>query len=304
MSLTKKTMLVNLEITMLGTSGKDMSTTTVVNAHLQTSKNAGYYKKCKIDSDSIRPIKSAADAARKIHKDLTRPFSNDDWRLLPATRVLEYTTEIRNARQNFDFAVKDIEAIWPAVIKKQKIRLNSIKHDLFNPKDYPFVEADSTATDGYIILTPVDLSPYYTFNFEMRPTPDAGHFIIDLENETIQELKDALTLKNEQNMKDSKIELWRRLITPIENMAKICTEDKKVFKSLTANLEKELDILADLNVTNDIDLTNALDEVRKTLTGFTPGQIRDDKKLKRDLGTKATALTSKISQISTGNKPN
>ena len=105
-------------------------------------------------------------------------------------------------------------------------------------------------------------------------------------------------------MKDSKLELWRRLITPIENMAKICNEDKKVFKSLTTNLEKELDILADLNVTNDIDLTNALDEVRKTLTGFTPGQIRDDKKLKRDLGTKATALTSKISQISTGKKPN
>ena len=306
MSLTKKTMIVNLQIEMLGTSAKDNSTTKVVNSHLQATNSAGYYKKCKIDADSIRPVKSAADTARRIHKDLTRPFGDDGWRLLPATRVLEYTREMRDAKQNFIFAVKDLEVMWPTIIAKQKTRLNSIKHNLFNPEDYPFVEADNDPNNQatYKILPNVDLSKFYTIHFELQPTPDAGNFVIELEAETIAEIKETLKEQNRQKLEDSKLELWRRLIEPVKNMAKICTEDKKVFASLTANIEKELKILSDLNVTNDIDLTLAMDEVKKSLTGYTPGQIREDKRLKKDLGTKATMLTSKISHMSTGTKPN
>jgi len=292
MSLTTKTMLVKLTIEMLGTSGKDNSTTVLVNNHLQTNQNAGYYKKCKLDNESIKDVKSTAEAARKIHKELTRPFGDDKWRLLPAVRVKEWTTEIRAAKRAFEYAVSDLNPRWPAIIATQKKRLTSI-NSMFDPNDYPFVKKDNNP-DGYIIEPNVDLSKYYIFNEDMQAMPDKGHLILDIEADLIKEIKNQMAKNHEQKMRDSKLELWRRLIEPVENMANICINDKKVFASLTQNIEKELDILADLNVTNDIDLTNAINDVRKNLVGYTPGQIREDKRLKSDLGMKAKLLSDKM----------
>jgi hypothetical protein len=47
-------------------------------------------------------------------------------------------------------------------------------------------------------------------------------------------------------------------------------------------------------------MTNALEEVRQHLTGYTPGQIRDDKRLKKDLGKKAENLSNMMSSYMGG----
>jgi hypothetical protein len=297
MSLSTKTMIVKLSTQLLGTSGKDNDATDVVNSFLQTSLQAGYYKKCKIDTASLKPLMTVVRQARDYHRTVTRPFGDDKWRMLPATKVKEYTQKMRGFKQDFKMEISDLESTWPAVIARQKLRLDSTKGTLFNPEDYPYVEPDPNGSAPYIISKPVKLDHFYSMDYELSPTPDEGHIIIDLEAETIQELKDDLNKKNKKKLEDSKLELWRRLIDPVKNMAKICTEDKSVHKSLTKNIEKELSILSDLNVTNDIDLTNAIKEIKDQLTGYTPGQIRHDKGLKKDLGNKAAVLTDKMQQI-------
>ncbi len=291
-------MIVKLSTQLLGTSGKDLEASNAVNTFLQTSLQSGYYKKCKIDTGSLRPLMIVVRQARDFHRTVTRPFGDDKWRMLPATKIKEYTQKMRGLKVDFKSEVSDLETTWPAIIAKQKVRLDSTKHVLFNPEDYPYVQ--SQAPQSYIIVKPVDLSPYYSMDYELSPTPDEGHIIIDLEAETIQELKDKLNKTNQKKLEQSKLELWRRLIVPVKNMAKICTEDQTVHKSLTKNIEKELTILTDLNVTNDIDLTNAIKEIENQLTGYTPGQIRHDKSLKKDLGNKATALTDKLKYAALG----
>jgi len=284
-------MLARLQIDMLGMSKKDWQTTKTVNISLNTAYDAGYYQKCRIDRKDVKDIIRTSEKARAIHRRLTRPFGEDHWRLLPASRVLEYTKEMRGIRQEFESAITDLEATWPAIIAKQQKRLGP----LFKPEEYPFVGIDSNNPCGYIVdSVGINLSKFYKYDFKLRPTPDSGHIILDLEAETIEELKTKLNKENKKALEESKKELWKRLFEPVKNMADICSNDKRVFKTLIINIKDQLSILSDLNITNDIDLTNMIKDVKKTLTGYTSGQIKDDKNLKEKLGQQATALSDKM----------
>jgi hypothetical protein len=289
MSLTKKTMIARLTIEMLGMGGKDKRLTHSINMDLNANQEAGYYHKCKIDRASVSDIIKAAERARKVHRKLTRPFGDDKWRLLPTTRFNEYSKELRAAKVDFFNAVRDLELKWPAVVAKQQRRLQSSKKVMFIPGDYPFCVPDGNG--GFTVLPNVNLSKHYIFEFEIEPTPDKDNLIVDLEKETIDELKKEMQTFQEKKLADSKKDLWKRIFEPVKNMADICSNDKKVFKSLIKNIEKEISILRDLNVTNDIDMNQVLDDVEANLTGYTIGQIRDDKKLKSELGQKAEQIS-------------
>jgi flagellar basal body rod protein FlgC len=301
MSLVKKTMIAYLKIEMLGMASKDRVLTDDINkAHLQTSAKAGYYQKCKIDRSSVSKIISTTQHAREVHKTLTTTFGDDGWRLLPAVRIKEYTAKMHTAKMEFEAAVHDVEARWPVIIADQYKRLKSQKKVMFDPDDYPFVKKSKMSATGYVVQPNVNLMKHYKFDFELRPTPDQGHVVVDIEKQTILEIKENLKVQEQINLEKSKLELWRRLIEPVKNMADICGNDKKVFKSLVKNIEEEIKILKALNVTNDIDMTNAFEEVRQHLTGYTPGQIRDDKRLKKDLGKKAENLSNMMSSYMGG----
>lgn len=292
-----------LKIKLLGMERNDHMLTGKVNKHLQTNVDAGVYRKCRLNRKDIGLIIKAAEGAREVHRDLTRPWGEDGWRMLPSTRVMEYTAEMRQGKAKFEKAILDIQRRWPAIIAKQEQRLGP----LFRFGDYPFVYSNPNYTTPiapvasntnaplpYIVDSNPNLSKHYLYDYKMRPTPDTGHFILDLEQEIIDELKDQLTDENQKNMEASKLDLWRRLFEPVKNMADICSNDKKVFKTLTTNIEKQIDILKDLNVTNDVDLKTMLKEVRDHLTGFSVGQIRDNKRLKNELGDKAQKLSAKM----------
>jgi hypothetical protein len=89
------------------------------------------------------------------------------------------------------------------------------------------------------------------------------------------------------------LDTWMKLLEPVRTMADICGNDKKVFKSVIANLESVVEIVPSLNLVDDKRLTDIVEDIKNNLLGVTVGQIRDDKKLKEDLGIEA----SKISDI-------
>jgi hypothetical protein len=283
----------------------DHTLTSKVNAHLQTNPGAGVYRKCRINRKDINLIIKATEGARETHRELTRPWGEDGWRMLPSILVMKYTNEMRAGKAKFEKAIRDIETRWPAIVAQQEQRLGP----LFRWNDYPFVYSLKTPimvngkSQHYEVDPNVNLAKYYTYDYKMRPTPDTGHFILDLEKQTMDELKQQLRDENQKNLESSKLELWKRLFDPVKNMADICSNDKKIFKTLISNVKKQIGILKDLNVTNDTDLNLMLDDVRNHLTGFTSGQIRNDVRLKAKLGNKAQLLSDKMEGYMTGSTP-
>lgn len=278
-SFTSMSVLTELTIKIPGMSGKDESATNVANAELKATSDAGYYKKCKIARADILPAITARDHARDYRRMMTSPWGDNDLRLLPTARLLEYNAAMGDYKVNFEKAVSDIESNWDTIVDKQRTRLNKIGGTLFDPKDYPPRHK---------------ISEKFVFKTGQLPVPEVSHFVLDLEHQALEELKEDLDRTNTEKMNRCQLDMFERLIAPVSKMADICSNDKRIFASLFENLEQTLDILTDLNVTGNIDFMDMIADVKNHLTGFTPGQVRKNKHLKQQLGQKADELSAKM----------
>ena len=282
-SLQHMAMISTLHISMIGISNKDQTATDRANKFLQTSDMAGYYSKCKISRDDIRPVLQAAQNARNYRRKVTRPWGQNDTRLLPSSDILDYVDAMDRHKHAFEDAVLALQRNWLDIIDSQRQRLGP----LFNIKEYP--------AQHEVLMC-------FGFDQELLPIPDGSHIVLDLERKMIDKLKRQLEKENQKRLERSMGEMWQRLYEPIKNMAYICSEDKAVYKSLTANMEEAVDVLQRLNITNDQKFNDMIAEINQRLVGFTPLQIRKNKKLKEQLGSAATDISAKLEMIMKGAK--
>ena len=274
-SLTTKAMLAKIECSIIGMRKKDAFATITANNALQTSQAAGMYQKCRISRENIIDAIRARDKATALHRKMTTPFTSDNWRLIGAELVMDYGRQMGNIKHEFESAVVDIVNRWHAIIAFEKNRLGPI----FIDSEYPMQS---------------EVAEQFAFAHHLKPIPDEGHIVVDLETEVLDEIKAAMRKENNENLRRSMKDLWKRLFDPVSNMADICGNDKKVFKSLIGKIEDIVDIMPSLNILNDPNLNDLTDEVKKKLTVFTVGQIKDDKILKKTLGKEAEVLANKV----------
>jgi hypothetical protein len=269
-------MLVSLNIEMIGMKAKDPDATRGANKFFQASDKAGDYQKCKIDKADIRDVIKYANQARNAHRSFTMPFANKGYRILPAKRILEYTNEMAIHKANFESAVADVVVDWPNILTRAQSRLVGT---LFNPGDYP---------------SQANLPNYFNFDFDMIPIPEASHIVLDIEKEVIDELQAQLDQKQKEGLERAMADVWRRLYEPVKNMAKVLSEDRKIFSSMLANVEEIVELLPTINLAGDMQMTMLAAEIKQQLLGHTTGQIKDDDALKAKLAANAQSIVEKM----------
>ena len=277
-SLQHMAMISTLHIGMIGISGKDESATAKANAHLQTKDAAGYYTKCKVNRDDIRDLLTTAGLARSYRRKHTRPWGQNDTRLLPAYNVIEFQDQLKIYQDQFNDHAKKLQNNWPNIVRRQQQRLGP----LFNPLEYP---------------TQHEVRDLFTFEFEMLPVPAGSHIVLDLEKQVLDKLQRQLERKNKRRMIESMKEMWNRLYEPVAKMAEVCTLDKAVYTSMIDNVEEAVQVLSALNITNDRKFDDMVAEINRRLVGYTPQQIRKNKDLKRSLGAAASDVSAKLETI-------
>lgn len=278
-------MLTKLKIEFIGMASLDRNLTSQANSALGGGAGAGKYQKVKISRNSLSDVIFAAEKGRRIHKRLTAPYGDDGWRLIAADTVFEYTQEMRDCKTDFSQAVLDVKNNWNVILSNEQSRLQA----LYNIDDYPPQH---------------EVDKHFYFDHEMRPVPDEGHIILDIEAETLKEIKEQFLKNEEKKLEQAMYDTWMKLFKPVKTMADICGNDKKVFSSLITNLEEVIDIVPHLNLVDDQRLTDAVNEIRSNLLGVTVGQLREDKQLKQDIGQKAEKLASVMDAYMGSSQPN
>lgn len=268
-------MLAKVSCSIIGMRKKDDSATITANDALNTSQQAGMYQKCRISRQNIIDVIRARDKATKLHRSMTTPFTSDGWGLISADLVMDYSRQMANFKQEFEASVADVVNRWVAILAFEKSRLGP----LYVPEEYPSQN---------------EVADQFAFYHRLKPVPDENHVIIDLETEVLDEIKTQLRKENDENLERSINAMWKRLFEPVSNMADICSNDKKVFGSLITKLEDIVDIMPSLNIINDAALNDIASEIKFKLLGHTTGQIKDDKKLKKQLGKEAEDLAKKV----------
>jgi hypothetical protein len=272
--------LVSLEISQLGLSMKDLPVTTAAHQAVGISnKRAGYYRKFKIDRNDVRDVIRVAQNARAYHRTMTVPWGRDVYRMLPAPLIIKYTRGLKDFKREFYANIDDVVLRWPTILANSQSRLGSA----YNADDY---------------FAAKEIKAQYDFEIHFKPVPLDDHFILEVERETLEELKDQFNVDQDKNMKEAMTNLWHRLHGVVSNMATQLENAKPtIFKTLVTNIEDLVEILPALNLDNDPKLTTMIQTVKDELTGYTPGQLKKSKKARNNTAKTAKKIQKDMEAI-------
>jgi len=272
--------LVSLEIGQLGLSKKDSDLTK--KAHTAagiTDNRAGYYRKFLLSKAEITPIFKTANFARSYHRYMTVPWGHDKYRLLPSKLILKYTAKIKEFKIEFFSHVDDLVQKWPFILTEAQRILGTV----YDPADYPMQS---------------ELKSHYKFNVRFKPIPQDDHFILQVEEKTLQEMKESLNKEQDDNLQSAMSSLWHRLFEVVDRMAtRLDDSNPRIYKTLVTNIEDLVKLLPDLNISNDPQLTDMCNQIENKLCVFTPGQLKKDNKVKTQVAKDAADIRDKMNVI-------
>src|SRR5690606_3160831 len=112
-----RAVLVSLRVSVWTARRFDRRVTEDTNQRHAAGRDAGRYNKNLLggDVESHQAVRSAAEAARRVHYENTLPWSDEGWRILPTAHRTRYDEAMRAARRNFESAVDDFVSEYPAL---------------------------------------------------------------------------------------------------------------------------------------------------------------------------------------------
>ena len=266
----KRAMLVELTIRQWAARKHDKKVSREVDQG-HGAKNAGRYNKQLIAKDALEPIAKKASAIRLFHYARTLPWGNNGQRLLPAKFFLDYRNELVKHRDEFNRLVDTFMASYPQLVSDARTRLGS----LYDPNEYP------PATD-------VRLS--FGVEFDIFPVPTAGDFRVDVANEERSEIAAQIEAATQERQANATKACYVRVRDVLQRMKQQCVAGKtRITDSLIEDTRDLTDMLDDLNIGDDPELTRIASEIRKDLL-VDADDLRASPKTRQAVGDRAAEL--------------
>lgn len=266
----KRAMLVELTIRQWAARKHDKKVSREVDQG-HGAKNAGRYNKQLIAKDALEPIAKKASAIRLFHYARTLPWGNNGQRLLPAKFFLDYRNELVKHRDEFNRLVDTFMASYPQLVSDARMRLGS----LYDPNEYP------PATD-------VRLS--FGVEFDIFPVPTAGDFRVDVANEERSEIAAQIEAATQERQANATKACYIRVRDVLQRMKQQCVAGKtRITDSLIEDTRDLTDMLDDLNIGDDPELTRIASEIRKDLL-VDADDLRRSPKTRQAVGDRAAEL--------------
>lgn len=273
--LLNKVVLCKVSISVFNPKRQDTKVTHEVLEERNATSAAGKWVKNLIDPKALDGVVRVSQRARIESYNLSLPWSDEGYRILPITVFMDYQKTMRECRQKFEKEVEDFLSQWDRHVLEAKQSLNG----MFNPLDYPTKE---------------QVTEKFAFSVDILPLPTGQDFRVTLPEEEMEKMKAdvEMTVKNAEQaaMKD----LWRRLSTPIRHMVDRLSQDDSIFRdSLIDNVKDIIRIVPSLNISNDPMLVQLNAECRK-LIQHDPETLRLNRDLRRDVASQAREILKKM----------
>lgn len=278
-TLATKSMQAVLSIKKFGEKVKDTATTNQIHASKGVSKQAGYYLKRKFNKKFSSELNRVSVAAREYHNRITWIWGDKGERILPASKFMEYSKEMRDYHQQFDQLVTEFMNMLPT-IKQDAQTSNDV---IFDPDDWP---------------SDAEIKAQFIFDTQILPTPVADDFRVELAEGEVELIREKLNQETLVKQEIAYKDLWSRLYEPIEHMIKMLeTGDARLHKSLTQNIVKIAELLPDLNIMSDPDMDAMCKEAISQLCGHPASELKSDPVLKKETVDAGKDILSQISNL-------
>jgi hypothetical protein len=276
--LTERALLVSLTIREWRGRRHDREVTATVARDHGADETAGCYTKALVPKRYLAQIAQIRTKARALHQELTLPWCDEGFRILPVDLHLRYMESFRDLRTDFKGAVAKFLAVYDDAKAAAKVSLGT----LFDEDDYPSLSRLESA-----------------FSIEVQPQPlPAGHdWRIDLPDEAVERIRLDLESRLEEAQRLATADLYRRLSSVVSHMADTLSIPDKIFRdSLVTNVRELCDILPALNIANDPALTDLTADIEDRLASLNPSALRTQPSTRESAALDAAALLDSITQ--------
>ena len=245
----------------------------------------GNYRKSLIARDAIQKVSKMTGAIRQEHYRLTLPWRDGGDRILSSTGYFAYAEKMRAFQRDWDATVGEFVANYAQYVSDARAKLNG----LFNADDYP---------------TEAEIRGKFSFKMEILPLPASDDFRVNLGDEETARIRQEFEQSTQSQLARAMRDIWDRMHDVISHMsdrlrAYNVSSDGKVenpFRdTLVTNITELLDIIPSLNLTGDANIASFAQEMRESLTRFSPDQLREAEYRREDTAQRADEILSKMS---------
>jgi hypothetical protein len=276
--LTERALLVSLSISEWRGRRLDREVTATVAREHGADETAGCYTKALVPKSYLAQIAHVRTKARTLHHELTLPWCDEGFRILPVDLHLRYMESFRGLRTDFHGAVSKFLGAYDDAKAAARVSLGT----LFNEDDYPSLSELGSA-----------------FSIEVRPQPlPAGHdWRIDLPGDTVERIRLDLETRLEEAQRLATADLYHRLSSVVSHMADTLSIPDKIFRdSLVTNVRELCDVLPSLNIANDPALADLTADIEDRLASLSPTALRNEPSTRESAALDAAALLESITE--------
>jgi hypothetical protein len=260
---------------MPGRARQDKVLTEDVKKDKNMGATAGRWVKTLFPKDALVKVEQIVGRAREKHYELTLPWDDSGFRILPTTTYLDYQREMRALRQEFEAAREEFNAKWDEWVAWAKVEHNGS----FNPGNYNRAKAYKS----------------FKFTTDFNPIPEGGDFRVALQAEDVNSMKQELDERMQETMQAAQAELWERLATPVRAMVERLSDPDKIFKgTLVTNLKDIVALVPKLNIAGDNSLNDFAKEVNDKLLKYSADTLRDAPSVRAAIANDADEILKRI----------
>lgn len=272
--LDEHAMLVSLNISQWTARKFDKKTSEQINNAKGAKDDAGRYNKHLLGHDVLGDIASVVGAARQYLYDKTLPWGDNGQRLLPAALFMDFTSDMRNFRAEFERRVKDFIKEYPNHKAAARLRLGA----LYDPTDYP--------DDSEIAFK-------FSFAVNIDPVPSANDFRVDLSREHLDYIRREIEERERERQTEALKHVWSRVRDVVERIHVRMSADKpRIFDSMIDDARELISVLPALNITNDPALNKIAQEIDQILVH--PDKLRVDPTAREEIAKRAGAILNQL----------
>jgi hypothetical protein len=277
-TLTQRALLATLTIREWRARRYDKEVSAQVAKDHGAERKAGCYTKALLPKHYLEAIARLRSEARTFHWELTLPWSDDGYRILPVDLHLAYMERFRSLRARFESAVADFLAVYA----EAKVDARGLLGSLYREADYP-----STTR----------LAGAFEMSVSLQPLPTAHDWRVDLPAATVSSIRQDLEAQLREAQRLATADLYQRLAAVVSHMARTLGEPGKIFRnSLVGNIRDLCALLPRLNFTNDRRLAALTEDIEDRLATLQPAQLRADAGLRQSAAVDAAALLGTITE--------
>lgn len=279
-SLASRAVLFRLNISTPGNTEIDHAETSALLAKTGAEKGAAYVKKLKIAKHIMKIWSVPAGAMRNYLYKLTTPW-DDGLRICAAKLVPAITLELNK----FMTALKQAKNELKSFARSGKIRYDT-KNELGN------------LTASSCNLTEEDIDALFQASWKAEPFSDVSDFRLNVPQECLDVLKESYLQGQKDSMQKSISGLYDKIKKVVKAVSEQCHKEKgRIFESLVGNVQELVQILPDLNISNDPAIASLAISMGEMIRDLTTEKLKEDPEIRKSTAAKAAKILDQMSAI-------